>query len=181
MEIWTLGHSTRSFEEFTALVNHYHLELVIDVWAFPSSRRFPHFSRENMAKQLELEGVDYLWMGRELGGYRSSKEGLGSQSPNTGWKKGGFRNYADYMLSEKFQAAVEKVITLAQKKRVGLMCAERLYFRCHRQLIADYLTWRGFEVWHIEDEKSVRLHSLHPLAVERHGQLIYPAPEKPLF
>ncbi|RLE02149.1 MAG: hypothetical protein DRI99_01240 [Candidatus Aminicenantes bacterium] len=181
MKIFTVGHSTRSWPEFLQLLQKYAISLVIDVRAFPSSQRFPHFNREYLARELFGAGISYWWLGRELGGYRRREEGLGENSPNKGWQREGYRIYADYMLSEPFAAAVDQVIQAASRQTATLLCAERLYFRCHRQLIADYLTWKGQEVWHIEDLTVVKRHVLHRLAREEEGRLIYPPPQLPLI
>ncbi len=172
--IYTVGHSTRSWEEFTQLLSAYGIQAVADVRAFPSSRKFPHFSREALAQGLERAGMEYLWLGRELGGYR--RHGLGAASPNTAWRAGGFRNYADHMLGEEFARGIERLLALARRKTTALLCAERFWWRCHRRLISDYLVAQGHRVVHILEEGRATEHRLPPFARVEAGRVIYPAP-----
>ena len=142
-----------------------------DIRAFPASRRFPHFNREHMAEALPEAGIEYRWM-RELGGRRGKQL---ENSPNLGLRNEAFRNYADYMLSESFQQAASGVVELAQRNRTAIMCAEKVFFQCHRMLVSDYLTLHGHEVRHIEDTRPPRAHRLTPEAQIREGQVIYSA------
>ncbi|MFW6131144.1 MAG: DUF488 family protein [Candidatus Aminicenantaceae bacterium] len=174
MTIYTIGHSNRRWETFVKLLKDNRIEMVIDVRAFPSSRKFRHFNKRNLKVFLYKEGIDYIWMGKELGGYRKKTEGLGNKSPNKGWDASGFRIYADYMLSERFEKAINKLEDLAKEKNLALMCSERLYWKCHRQLISDFLVKQGQEVWHIVDENELRKHELTRLARIEKGVLIYP-------
>ncbi len=131
--IFTLGSSTRSAQEFLDLLAHYQIETIVDVRRFPTSR-FEHFIKENLALLLEKSGVAYLYLGEELGGYRSG-------------------GYEAYMKSEEFEAGLARLQGVAQKKRVAIMCSERLPWRCHRRHIGRALRERGWEVRHIIDEK----------------------------
>ncbi len=174
MKIFTVGHSNRSAEEFISLLEASKIELLVDIRAYPVSERNPHFNRENLEKSLSGEGIEYLWMGKELGGFRKKSDGPGEISPNKAWKSEGFRRYADYMMSEAFKKAIEKLIELASEKRAALMCAEKHYWKCHRQLVSDYLCSQGHEVWHIIDKDSATKHVLSPLAEIKNGILTYP-------
>lgn len=170
--VYTVGHSTRSWQEFTRLLSAYGIQAVVDVRAFPSSRKFPHFSREALARGLEMAGMEYLWLGRELGGYR--RHGLGAASPNTAWRAGGFRNYADHMLGEEFARGIERVLALARRKTTALLCAERFWWRCHRRLISDFLVAQGHRVIHILEQGREVEHQLPPFARVVEGRLVYP-------
>jgi len=173
--VYTLGHSTRSFEEFLALLRGYEIEVLADVRAFPSSARYPHFSRGELERRLPKEGIEYHWLGEELGGYR--REGLGERSPNKGWASEGFRNYADHMLSPEFERGIERLLELARRKWTAYMCAERFWWRCHRRLISDYLVAKGHKVIHIIAEAKATEHKLPGFARVVHGRLIYPSSE----
>jgi len=170
--VYTLGHSTRSFEEFLALLRRYEIKALADVRAFPSSVRYPHFARGELERLLPEEGIEYHWLGEELGGYR--REGLGERSPNKGWASEGFRNYADHMLTSEFERGIERLLGLARRKRTAYMCAERFWWRCHRRLISDYLVAKGHRVIHIIDKTKATEHKLPGFAKVINGQLIYP-------
>jgi len=129
--IFTLGSSTRSAQEFLDLLAHYQIEAIVDVRRFPTSR-FDHFIRENLALLLEENGIAYLYLGEELGGYRNG-------------------GYEAYMESEEFEAGLERLQGVAQKKRVAIMCSERLPWKCHRRHIGRALQERGWEVQHLID------------------------------
>jgi len=184
MTMYSIGHSNRSLEEFLALLKSYALEVLVDVRAIPSSRKWPHFSRDPLNLSLKRNQVKYLWMGPELGGYRKASDGAGKRSPNRGWKSGGFRIYADYMSSERFLEAAIRLVEIAQKKRTAIMCAERDYRRCHRQLISDYVVSRGHTVLHIVAAGDHVNHELTEFAQVESGILTYPPskdPESPLL
>ena len=188
MDLYTIGHSTRSFAEFASLLKRYGIKILVDVRAFPTSTRNPQFAREELKQKLLEEGIEYAWLGEELGGYR--RGGLGAQSPNKGWETEGFRNYADYMISAPFKRGIEKLLKFAASKRLapwnkrwdystGLayMCAERFYWRCHRRLISDYLVANGHRVLHIVDEARTIEHKLPNFAEVIDGELRYPFPK----
>jgi len=175
VKLYTIGHSTRSAKEFLSVIKAFRIEVLVDIRAFPVSRRNPRFSRENLEQSSASSHIQYLWMGKELGGYRKRTNGLGEKSPNKGWKREGFRLYADYMMSDTFKNAVRKLIELAKQKKVALMCAEKFYWKCHRQLVADYLLSQGYEVWHIIDSETVKKHELTPWAEINNGILTYPS------
>jgi uncharacterized protein (DUF488 family) len=167
--IHTIGHSTRDLANFSAALQARDIKLLVDIRAFPVSRRLPHFNRERLELWLPEVGTDYLWM-KDLGGRR--KKTL-AESPNVALRNDSFRNYADYMLSEHFQAAAAELVTHAQKRPAAIMCAERVYFQCHRMLVSDYLTSKGHKVLHIDNEKPAREHVLMKEARVIDGRLLY--------
>ncbi len=148
--------------------------VLVDIRAFPMSRRLPHFNRESLELDLPKRGLEYVWM-KELGGRRKK---LRDDSPNTGLRNDSFRNYADYMLTPEFARAIESLLEIAGRKRTAIMCAERVYFQCHRMLVSDYLTAHGHTVLHIEDDRHPpRPHKLMAEAHLVNGQLLYNALE----
>lgn len=170
--MYTVGHSTRTLNEFLTLFRAYGIEALVDVRRWPTSRRSPHFSGESLEKALAEDGIRYVWMGEALGGYR--REGLGEGSPNKGWSSGGYRNYADHALSEEFQRALKKLHQLSETCKIAIMCAEKHYWRCHRRIISDHLVARGIRVVHIVDMDQTRRHRLTFFAVIRDGTVVYP-------
>jgi uncharacterized protein (DUF488 family) len=142
---------------------------LVDIRMFPASRRLPHFNRESLEKALPAAGIAYVWE-KDLGGRRKKQP---SESPNIALRNDSFRNYADYMLTPQFQNAVAKLVKLAEEKPTAIMCAERVYFRCHRMLVSDYLTAHENEVQHIDATGPTRPHKLLPEARMIDGQLIY--------
>lgn len=174
LKFYTIGHSTRSIEEFVSTLKSFNVEVLADIRAFPVSKRNPQFNRETIEVSLDQCAIQYLWLGRELGGYRKKSEGLGEKSPNKGWTREGFRVYADYMMSDSFKSGVSKLIDLAKEKRVAYMCAEKFYWRCHRRLVSDYLLSLGYEVWHIVEQDMLRKHELTSFAQVKNGRLTYP-------
>jgi len=232
--LYTIGHSTRTFDELVAALRAHGIATLVDIRAFPMSRRMPHFNRESLEVELPKRGIGYVWM-KELGGHRKK---IRDDSPNSGLRNDSFRNYADYMLTPEFAAAVERLLTIASPTlspkdgeedgapvtgmtgenvwsptlspkegeedgapdgslpglsssgglsprglisastsgNTAYMCAERVYFQCHRMLVSDYLTAHGHTVLHIDDEK--RAPRAHKLMAEAHlvdGQLLYNA------
>ena len=189
--LYTIGHSTRSFDELVAALKTHGVGTLVDIRAFPMSRRMPHFNREFLEVELPKHVIRYEWM-KELGGHRKK---IRDDSPNTGLRNDSFRNYADYMATPEFEAAIERLLTIAQETRstptlspklseedgesggnTAYMCAERVYFQCHRMLVSDYLTAHGHTVLHIDNDK--RAPRLHKLMAEAHvvgGKLVYNA------
>jgi len=143
--------------------------MLVDIRSFPMSRRLPHFNRESLEQALPTAGIEYRWM-KELGGYRKK---IRDDSPNVALRVGGFRNYADYMLTADFEQAIADLLALAEQSRAAYMCAERLYFRCHRMLLSDWLVANGHEVLHIDGTEPARHHALMAEARLIDGQLIY--------
>jgi len=177
MRIYTIGHSTRSFEEFRGVLRKHGIQCVVDVRRFPSSRKFSQFNRKELENSLGENGIRYVWM-EKLGGRRHGK--VAADSPNSGLSSAGFRNYADYMQTEEFREAIRHLLDIGNACQTAILCAERLYFRCHRMLISDYLTMLGAEVLHIgtgatplEDEPIP--HKYTSGAQVANGKLTYPA------
>jgi len=167
--LFTIGHSTRTIEELIAALQAHQIKTLVDIRAFPISRRLPHFNRENLEKSLADAGIRYVWM-KELGGMRNKSL---ADSPNVALRNASFRNYADYMLTPEFEHAVGEVIEFAQLSPTAYMCAERVYFKCHRMLVSDWLVAHGHEVLHIDDEKAPKPHKLIAEARLIDGKVIY--------
>src|SRR5882724_5614599 len=167
--IYTIGHSTRTLEELIGALQAHSIQTLVDIRSFPMSRRLPHFNRESLEETLPEAGIRYLWV-RELGGRR--KKSL-EDSPNVALRNESFRNYADYMLTPDFERAVADLINLAERSRTAYMCAERVYFKCHRMLVSDWLVAHGHQVLHIDDEKPAKPHRLMAEARVVDGRLVY--------
>jgi uncharacterized protein (DUF488 family) len=167
--VYTLGHSTRELAEFSAVLQAHEIQVLADIRAFPMSKRLPHFNRERLELWLPEIGIEYRWM-KELGGRRKK---ILAESPNMALRNDSFRNYADYMLTEEFQSAAREVTKLAESRSVAMMCAERMYFQCHRMLVSDYFTAHGHRVLHIENEKPPREHKMMDEARMIEGKLLY--------
>lgn len=165
----TIGHSTRTLEELIEALRAHSIETLVDIRAFPMSRRLPHFNRESLEKALPEKGIRYVWM-KNLGGRR--KKSL-AESPNVALRNDSFRNYADYMLTPEFDDAMSDLIKLGERSRTAYMCAERVYFQCHRMLVSDWLVAHGHEVLHIDDAKPPRSHELMKEARVVDGKVIY--------
>jgi uncharacterized protein (DUF488 family) len=178
VQLWTIGHSTRTLEELVSLLKGNGIATLADVRAFPASRRLPHFNRSHLERELPPAGLAYVWLGEELGGYRPKSDSLGGASPNGGLRSEPFRRYADYMLSPAFAEGIRCLLGLAAGSATACMCAEKLYWRCHRLLISDHLVSRGHEVWHIIDRGRLEKHALSVAArVDAGGRLSYPPPD----
>jgi uncharacterized protein (DUF488 family) len=168
--VWTIGHSTRPLEDFLELLTANKIEAVADVRRYPASRRWPHFAREPLTRALETRGLLYVWF-EELGGRRPPR----SDSPNTAWRNAAFRGYADYMGTEAFAEGFGRLVNLATGLPTAIMCAESLWWRCHRGLIADALRWLQFEVIHILGPGSTASHPYTAAARIVRGRLSYSA------
>jgi uncharacterized protein (DUF488 family) len=167
--LYTIGHSTRPLDELIEALRAHRIQKLVDIRAFPMSRRLPQFNRESLEQTLPAAGVRYVWM-KALGGYRKK---ILDQSPNIAMRNDSFRNYADYMLTPEFEQAAGELITLAEQTPTAYMCAERLYFRCHRMLVSDWLVAHGHEVLHIDGTGPVKAHKPTAEARMIDGQLIY--------
>jgi len=199
--IYTIGHSTRSFDELVAALQGHSVKTLVDIRSFPMSRRLPHFNRESLERELPKHGIAYVWM-KELGGRRKK---IREESPNTALRNDAFRNYADYMMTEEFASGIDRLLQRANKiegpfDRFGagsstrspegttlrmtleesgdggtaIMCAERVYFQCHRMMVSDYLVAHGHTVLHIDDEKRpARPHKTMTEARLVDGKLVY--------
>jgi len=174
--IFTLGHSTLPIERFVAVLQAYSIERLADIRTIPRSRHNPQFNNTALAYSLKAQHVEYVHM-RALGGLRRAHK----DSPNTGWRNAGFRGYADYMQTEEFQAALEALIHMSGEKRVAIMCAEAVPWRCHRSLTADALSVRGIPVVEILSESSYRMHKLTPFARVEGARITYPPDQAKLL
>lgn len=173
--MWTIGHSTRPLEEFLELLSRFRIEALVDVRRFPGSRRHPQFGGPALEKTLSERGLEYRWL-PALGGRRRPRP----DSPHTAWRNDSFRGYADHMDSAEFARAFDELIELARRRRTTIMCAEALWWRCHRALIADALRVRGFDVVHILGDSSAVEHPFTSAARIVDGQLSYSAaPSEP--
>lgn len=151
MTVFTIGHSTRTSEAFIALLGDAHVACVADVRRFPFSRHYPRFNGEALAETLAVAGIGYRHF-PALGGRRSPPRD-GKESANTLWREAAFRNYADYAETPEFRAAFADLMTLAGEQPTAVMCAEAVWWRCHRRIITDYLLAAGVAVEHILDGK----------------------------
>lgn len=167
--LYTIGHSTRTLDELIAALRAHQMQTLVDIRAFPMSRRLPQFNRDSLQETLPAAGIRYVWM-KSLGGYRKK---VLEDSPNIALRNQSFRNYADYMLTPEFTPAASELVALAEHSRTAYMCAERMYFRCHRMMVSDYLTAHGHEVLHIDAEGPVKPHTLMAEARIIDGRLIY--------
>jgi uncharacterized protein (DUF488 family) len=174
--MWTIGHSTRTFDEFLELLRSADIGAVADVRRFPGSRRLPHFGREALSAALGRAGVTYEHL-PELGGRRRPRP----DSPNTAWRDEGFRGYADYMMTAEFAAGIARLIELGARTRTAFMCAEALWWHCHRGLIADYLKARGHDVLHIMGAGKIEPHPFTSAARIVDGELSYAPADGNLF
>ena len=165
--IHTIGHSTRTIGGIVELLRTHRIELVVDVRRWPASRRLPHFNRESLKTALKSEGIGYVWRG-DLGGFRKPAP----DSPNTAWRVGAFRAYADFMLTPEFATIMTEVEEVAATRRIALLCAEAVPWRCHRQLLADAFFAREWTVRHIMDN-DCHEHKLPPFAQLAGKQIYY--------
>jgi len=169
VRIWTIGHSTRTTDEFSSLLKANHIKLLIDVRSLPGSRRYPQFNKERLVDSLGKSGIDYEHF-PELGGRRKAKP----ESKNTAWRNSSFRGYADYMETEEFYKGIKRLLDLAADTgATAIMCAEAVWWRCHRSLISDYLKARGIEVMHIFDANKTQPHPYTSAARIVNGELSY--------
>jgi uncharacterized protein (DUF488 family) len=169
MRIWTIGHSTRAIDEFISLLMDNEIKSLADVRAWPSSKRYPQFNKDALAESLNAHGIGYEHFPK-LGGKRKSK----SDSRNTAWRNASFRGYADYMETDQFQKGIKRLLEVAAESGpAAIMCAEAVWWRCHRSLIADYLKERGVEVLHILGANKVEPHPYTSAARIVDGKLSY--------
>src|SRR5436305_14014871 len=139
--LYTIGHSTRSIDELVEALQAHSIATLVDIRSFPVSRRLPHFNREALEKSLPAAGIQYVWM-KDLGGRRKK---IREDSPHFALRSPSFRNYADYMLTAEFRGAIASLIELAEQSPTAYMCAERVYFRCHRMMVSDWLVGHGHQ------------------------------------
>jgi uncharacterized protein (DUF488 family) len=167
--LYTVGHSTRTIDELIAALAAHQIQTLVDIRAFPMSRRLPQFNRDSLEQSMPAAGIHYVWM-KALGGYRKK---ILEESPNIALRNPSFRNYADYMLMPEFEQAMSEILALAASSRTAYMCAERPYFRCHRMLVSDWLVAHGHEVLHIDAQGPAKPHTLTAEARVVDGRLIY--------
>ncbi len=170
-DIYTIGHSTRPLDEFIDALKAFVVHRLMDVRTVPRSRHVPRFNLESLSRSLPAAGIEYLHL-PELGGWRKPMP----QSPNLAWRNERFRGYADYMLSVEFEAALQKLVSLAGERSSAIMCAEAVPYRCHRSLIADALIARGLRAVHILDALRAEEHRLTPFAFVEGERVTYPSP-----
>lgn len=168
VRVWTVGHSTRTAEEFAQLLLSQNIKALVDVRTFPSSRRFPQFNQKRLTEDLSALGISYHHS-PALGGRRKPNP----DSHNNAWKNASFRAYADHMETPVFADGIKGLIAIAREARCVIMCAEALWWRCHRSLISDYLKAIGVEVTHILAADKTEIHPFTPTAKIVEGKLSY--------
>lgn len=167
--IYTIGHSTRTIEEFITILKHYQIAVVVDVRTIPRSRYNPQFNEDLLATNLKKASINYIHF-EELGGLRQTIK----NSLNMGWRNASFRGYADYMQTDSFSESLGKLISLAKEKTVVIMCAEAVPWRCHRSLIGDALSIRDIEVKDIISLQDIKSHTLTSFAKVKGLGITYP-------
>lgn len=167
--IFTIGHSTRTLHELISIIDSQKLKLLIDVRTVPKSRYNPQFDQSRISKRLAKHGIEYRHMAG-LGGLRHTRK----DSPNKAWHNLSFRAYADYMMTDEFKNSLCRLINLSKRKRLVMMCAEAVPWRCHRSLIADALLARGYQVFDLLGRGPPRPHKMTPFAKVRKGEIRYP-------
>jgi len=168
--IFTLGHGTRRIEEFLEILRAFHVRMIVDVRTVPRSRHNPQYDQMELQKVLEENGFAYQHL-KALGGLRHAHK----DSINTGWQNASFRGYADYMQTPEFAQAIKKLISLGKRRKIAILCAESVPWRCHRSMIADALVVRGVEVLHIMSKTNAHAHALTPFARVAGEEITYPA------
>jgi uncharacterized protein (DUF488 family) len=171
LTIYTVGHSTRTTEQFLELLKAHGIEELVDVRTIPRSRHNPQFGAEELAASLQQAGIAYMHLGK-LGGLRHASK----DSINLGWQNTSFRGFADYMATPEFKSGLDELKSLAEQKTVAIMCAEAVPWRCHRSLISDALTIQGWQVLHIQSRKTANPHELTPFLKVQDGKITYPEP-----
>jgi uncharacterized protein (DUF488 family) len=165
-QVWTIGHSTRTLEEFLKMLDSFQIKTVADIRTYPGSRRYPHFNKELLSTSLIVQGLKYTHI-PELGGRRKPR----ADSTNTVWRNMAFRGYADYMETEEFRKGISQLENLAQEENVAYMCSEAVWWRCHRALVSDFLKNRGWTVYHIMSASKIEEHPFTAPAREAQGKL----------
>ncbi len=167
--LYTIGHSVHPIKRFLELLAEHRVTVLADVRSFPGSRRWPQFNQAELALSLAQAGVEYRWF-KLLGGRRHS---VRPDSPHTGWTHPAFRSYADYTESAEFEAELAELIAIATRPRTAIMCSEGLWWRCHRRIISDQMTVRGWQVVHIMPDGQLKPHSIPEFARIIKGRLTY--------
>lgn len=166
--LWTIGHSTHKITTFVTLLKEHNIEILVDIRSLPGSNKYPQFNKENLQLSLEKEGIQYDYQ-KALGGLRKKKK----NAHNTIWRNASFRAYADYMETPEFEEAIQQLMALAQRRRVCICCAEAVWWRCHRSMIADILKSKGWTVWHIMGKGKLKEHPYTQPAKIVKGKLYY--------
>jgi uncharacterized protein (DUF488 family) len=167
--VFTVGHSTRSIDEFVELLRAHGVRGIVDIRSIPRSRHNPQFNADLLGRSLEQRNMSYKHI-KELGGLRHARK----DSPNLGWRNASFRGFADYMATAEFSEGLESLIHIANARETAIMCAEAVPWRCHRCLIGDALTKKGWMVRDIMSRTAATRHLLTPFLKVRKGELIYP-------
>ena len=173
--LYTIGHGNRPLDELTGLLRDFGVTCLVDVRAFPGSRRHPHFGRGELERSLPDTGITYVWQGASLGGRRRPR----ADSAHVALRNASFRAYADHMETPEFRDGIEELLDRASRESVAIMCAERLPWQCHRYMISDYLVAKGIEVRHIIDHSTPRQHALRAEARVVGDGLIYDVNTQP--
>lgn len=171
LELYSIGHWNYSVEQLLGLLARHAIKSLVDIRRFPGSRKFPHLNQESLSAGLEQGGVEYHWL-ESLGGRRHSRKDF--VSPNSGLRNESFRNYADYMGTPEFREGIDRLLEIATRKRTAMMCAEAMFWRCHRRLVSDYLLTRGIIVEHIMPSGDLHRHTMTDAARIENGELVYP-------
>jgi uncharacterized protein (DUF488 family) len=171
-QLFSIGHSNQALDRFLGLLVQHRIEALADIRRFPGSRKYPHWNQKNLAASLQEAGIEYHWL-ETLGGRRRSKKAAPA-SPNLGLRNESFRSYADYMLTEEFHQAAGKLLEIAACKQTAMMCAEAVYWRCHRRLVSDFLLANHVAVRHIFPNGEVRPHKLTEGGKIEQGKVTYP-------
>ena len=166
--IWTIGHSTRSLKEFVTLLQDHNIKLLADIRYYPGSGRYPQFDKEGLERSMPENGIKYIHL-MQLGGRRKANP----NSLNGSWRHPAFRGYADYMETDEFKAAINRLEGLASAEPTVIMCSEAVWWSCHRSLVADYLKARGWKVLHIMAPDKVQEHPYTAPARIVDGELTY--------
>lgn len=170
--VFTIGHSTREFDEVLEMLHENGVTHLVDVRSLPGSKRFPQWNRETIAENIPPD-ISYRWMPK-LGGRRYTPKG--TPSPNGGWRVRAFRDYADYMATGQFEEGLTDLMALAEDGPVAIMCSEAVPWRCHRRLITDALLARGVEVFDIMGKGASAEASMTPFAKVEGDSITYPPP-----
>jgi uncharacterized protein (DUF488 family) len=173
--VYTIGHGNRPLQELVSLLHGSGVSCIVDVRAFPGSRRHPHFGRAELERTLPAEGIRYVWEGQALGGRRRPH----APSPHVALRNDSFRAYADHMETDEFACGIERLLTLSREVSVAVMCAERLPWQCHRYMISDYLAMHRVKVLHLIGTAAPRAHRLRSEARVSEGRLVYDVHTQP--
>ena len=166
--IWTIGHSTRSFQELIEMLDSFKIKIVCDIRSFPGSRKFPQFNKESLQITLPENNIQYFHL-KKLGGRRKANRA----SKNTTWRHIAFRSYADYMETTEFKEGIKELEEIAMKERTAYMCSEAVWWRCHRSMVSDYLKVHGWKVMHIMAVGKEEEHPFTAPARIENGELTY--------